>query len=86
MSYDDFAKMSQLGNIRDKFNHFQWVILNRLASGRTLSFVEIKAMKRCGVLDKDGDLTLIGKVCLSKLNKKKKTRSNKTKHFKWEKE
>ncbi len=86
-TYDEFEKLSQLGNLRPRFSTYQWVALTKLTNGQKLSFAEIKTLIKCDVLSKNQELTLLGRMCLSKLSvKKKKKKKIKLAAFNWETE
>lgn len=71
MSYREYARLTQSTNLRDNFSTHQWVCLNKLVSGKDISSSDLRVLKMSGLLDHKGEPTLIGRVCISKLDKKR---------------
>ncbi len=87
MPYEEYALLAQTDDIRSKFNNHQWVCLNKMVSGKQLSSSDLRVLKGSGLVDQQGEPTLIGRVCIAKINKKRhKTKKVKTtrKKERWE--
>jgi len=74
LSYHAYSQLINTDNIRNRFNTQQWVALNKLVRGRKLSEEDRRALLKVGVIDIGNELTLVGRVCVEKINKKRKKR------------
>lgn len=70
-NYADYVALHQDNNIRKRFNNQQWVALNKLVRGRQLSVEDKRALCAADIIDKQGEITLSGRVCVNKVNKKR---------------
>lgn len=76
MDYDSYIRLTNQESHRDNYTNYQWKIILKLAAGKKpLTAQELRAMRMSDILDKDNDLTLVGRVVTSNINKKKKKKS-----------
>ena len=87
LNYADYVKLHQDENLRQRFTTQQWVCLNKLVRGERLSVEDKRALRVAGIINKQGEITLSGRVCSSKLNKKRrKTTKTIRRKLAWEME
>lgn len=86
MTYNDFVDMTKHDNIQGHLTHLQWVVLNRLISGKKLSSADRRVLVKAGLVDEKDNLTSFGQMCYNKLAKSKsRAHHTKRKVLGWEK-
>ena len=90
LNYSDYVKLHYDDNIRERFTNQQWVALNKLVRQEQLSVEDKRALRQADVIDKLGAITLNGRVCTNKINKKRQRNKDKNqiirKKLAWETE
>lgn len=79
LSYDEYTKLQQTVEIRQHFTNQQWRCINKLVRRENLSVEDRRALCKAGILDKQQELTLRGRVYTNKINKKRQAKKSKTK-------
>ena len=79
LNYVDYVKLHYDDNIRQRFSNLQWVAFNKLVRQESLSVEEKRALFQVDVIDRHGEITLSGRVCTVKINKKRQQNKDKDK-------
>ena len=85
-SFDDYVRLSTVGDLSTKFSTQQLVCLHKVANNQLLTATDRRVLREGGLLENEDELSITGRMCVMRIKKKRKRRTGgRRKTFNWEK-